>query len=510
MKKNMPLDNYDLDLIINRLIDNLNILVDDTQKLIDHEKITTEKLKFAREQYQLLISKYATEDPGITCILEQLNPPQPSVVGNDCYASINPSQQEPTIQFRLTATIDDIRLATQHLTKFFHKLSGSTLSPNVLSAAAHSVGDSTKQMSQTTVLEKDFTEPGIECALECPFSNKIQNLKPANCKNYSKLRINVESELSSDNNDTHLANKDIMTCPALFSEMKDMPHPAAISSKCPIRFLGQRSPEEVARYFEIHKHEIPRSHEICLKRQQRNEDHIRKLDAKYGDLVSIIEALGQKHQPLLPDNEIKLDTNGVLNERLECWVRNVSHDENNQENEHLNSDDKNKQAQISDRPLKEVRVGESPSRPWGISVPICSSQKDSMHESPQPTRASTGQLAQTIGKIPSKENKSQELFSEKNLAGQISSRLSNHNDPTHFRGEEPPATSCPFHHATKPKTSLSNSHTSPVDHTQPNFIKTHHSISASSVHKPHLLFTGPVLIGYSTEEAIRILQETKK
>lgn len=46
----MSLDNFELEQIINRLTNNLNVLVDDTQKLIDHEKIITEKLKFAREQ----------------------------------------------------------------------------------------------------------------------------------------------------------------------------------------------------------------------------------------------------------------------------------------------------------------------------------------------------------------------------------------------------------------------------------------------------------------------------
>ena len=35
---------------------------------------------------------------------------------------------------------------------------------------------------------------------------------------------------------------------------------------CPIRFLDQHSPVEAATYFENHKHEIPRSHEICVKR----------------------------------------------------------------------------------------------------------------------------------------------------------------------------------------------------------------------------------------------------
>ena len=54
---------------------------------------------------------------------------------------------------------------------------------------------------------------------------------------------------------------------------------------CPIRFLDQHSPEEVATYFEKHKHELPRSHEVCVRRYQKNEEQIRKLDAKYGSPV---------------------------------------------------------------------------------------------------------------------------------------------------------------------------------------------------------------------------------
>lgn len=506
----MSLDNFELEQIINRLTNNLNVLVDDTQKLIDHEKIITEKLKFAREQYQLLASKYATEDLEITCVLKQLNLPQSISVGNDSHTSTSPSGHELTALSRLTTAIDDVRLTAHQLTKFLNKLSGSTLSPKVLSTADDSVVDSIKQLSQTTVLEQDFTVSRTKSALDCPFSNQNQKPKPANYKN-SQLRINVDSRFSSDKNDPRLTHKDTLTCPALWSGLKDLPYPTTSSSKCPIRFLGQRSPEEVARYFEIHKHEIPRSHEICLKRQQRNEDHIRKLDAKYGDLVSTIEALGQKHQPLLPDNEKKLDSKDVLNERLECWVRNVSCDENNQENEQQNSDDKNDQAQISDRPLKEIRVGESPSRPWGISVPIHTLQKDSRHESPQLTRASTVHLAQTIEKIPSKDNKMQELFGEKNLAeDHVSHRISIIDDPTNYLSKEIPSASCPFHHTTKSKISHSNSHVSPVNQNQPNFIKTQDCINSSNVQKPHMLLTGPVFIGYSTEEAINILQKLGK
>ena len=54
-------------------------------------------------------------------------------------------------------------------------------------------------------------------------------------------------------------------------------------------------------YFEKHKHELPRSHEVCINRFQSNAQSIEELDRKYGDLVSMIQGLGQKHQDYLPE-----------------------------------------------------------------------------------------------------------------------------------------------------------------------------------------------------------------
>jgi hypothetical protein len=130
--------------------------------------------------------------------------------------------------------------------------------------------------------------------------------------------------------------------------------PVDSTAKCPIRYLDQHSPEEVAQYFENHKHEIPRSHEICVKRYQTNTESIRQLDAKYGSLVNMIQGLGVKHKPLLPTED---------HERVENWAEKLSHDEEDREG-HF------------ERPLKEIRVGESPSRPWGISVPIDTPQAE--------------------------------------------------------------------------------------------------------------------------------------
>ena len=169
------------------------------------------------------------------------------------------------------------------------------------------------------------------------------------------------------------------------------PSVAGSASKCPIRMLDERSPEEIAEYFETHKHEIPRSHEICVKRYQTNSESIRQLDAKYGNLINMIQGLGIKHQPLLPakeDEQSFAEMDAKSARKVEKWAddlggfprtgsardreldRGPSQTEN-AENQDIHSSmvmESDRQGHF-DRPLKEIRVGESPSRPWGISVP---------------------------------------------------------------------------------------------------------------------------------------------
>lgn len=148
-------------------------------------------------------------------------------------------------------------------------------------------------------------------------------------------------------------------------------------SKCPIRFLDQHSPEEVAEYFELHKHEIPRSHEVCIRRYQSNAQSLRQLDAKYGNLVSMIQGLGMKHQPILAHKEeekvFSVERNPM--EKVRNWansVKDASEDAKTDMAE-VRSEPDSREGQF-DRPYKEIRVGESPSRPWGISVPFAERQ----------------------------------------------------------------------------------------------------------------------------------------
>jgi hypothetical protein len=150
----------------------------------------------------------------------------------------------------------------------------------------------------------------------------------------------------------------------------------------------------VATYFENHKHDLPRSHEICVKRYQSNEDQIKELDARYGNLVSMIQGLGAKHQPMLPaeraedDTAVEDDLAGLDpkdKEKVRNWANSVSPqphgtevesaavqdgDGNLADDEGADSDaGEGRQSRFA-RPLRDIRVGESPSRPWGIPVPV--------------------------------------------------------------------------------------------------------------------------------------------
>ncbi|KAL8708351.1 MAG: hypothetical protein Q9220_006731 [cf. Caloplaca sp. 1 TL-2023] len=207
------------------------------------------------------------------------------------------------------------------------------------------------------------------------------------------VRDNTLSRTVSDNGIIHeehvLPNGNMSADPiaaearsaTLSSSSSPPPSPTGSMSKCPIRFLDQHSPEEVAEYFKAHRHEIPRSHEICVKRYQRNEYQIRQLDHKYGSLVNMIQGLGLKHQPMLHvrtgGENISQGVQTTSLDKVEAWKEGfkdaTAHDDGTTAGrlgqEDRGDDEGSEREGRFDRPLKEVRVGESPSRPWGISVP---------------------------------------------------------------------------------------------------------------------------------------------
>ena len=254
------------------------------------------------------------------------------------------------------------------------------------------------------------------------------------------------------------------------------PPPSATgsASKCPIRFLDQHSPEDVAKYFESHKHEIPRSHEICVKRYQSNEASIRQLDAKYGNLVNMIQGLGIKHKPLLPQNA---DQTSQVEEhssarRVEAWAEEVNvvpHDAVAEQTP-LSHAAEERESRF-DRDMKEIRVGESSSRPWGISVP----------------------------NIPYVEGLALSMTSTSEHDDRDAHTISD-DRPDQVR----PAGSCPINRDASPRPRDSSSHKEShfATESSPPRIK-----SGKQRSQPQMSFTGPIFIGYPPEQMAMLLRE---
>ncbi|OCL12212.1 hypothetical protein AOQ84DRAFT_334658 [Glonium stellatum] len=346
-------------------------------------------------------------------------------------------------------------------------------------------------------LERDFTTPGTPSRLGCPFATpsgrKLSasgRQSPLATPRSSMSRMSPQGRRSkrpsfNDPIRAEICGNDPVSTPASAD---------GSAAVCPIRFLDQHSPEEVAKYFENHKHEIPRSHEVCVKRFQSNAESIRQLDAKYGNLVSMIQGLGVKHQPWLPekpDDEVEepIDEQEST-EKVKKWAKAVSvslqedQPEETQEDEHLPDEER---APHFDRPLKEIRVGESPSRPWGITVPTKYTNAGSASSAKSATTASPLSKSKIEEPAPGTAVK--------------------------------PAT-CPFDH-TKMR---AGSPPDAVEHDQTNFMPEEPTqdfnqpppqpppepstgTGEGPKPAPQMVFNGPVFIGYPPEQIMAFLQQ---
>lgn len=303
-------------------------------------------------------------------------------------------------------------------------------------------------------LEHDFTTPGVQGNLQCPFARMAENGRQPTLTN--GMADPIAAEFHPDQ-----------------ASVLSNPQSAQGPGKCPIRFLDQHSPEEVAKYFENHKHEIPRSHEICVKRYQQNEQSIRQLDAKYGNLVNMIQGLGVKHKQFLPEDE-KIGQprkeQGSA-EAVEKWTEDMSHKGlvPVPEQTPLESgipEDEERQPHFA-RSLREVRVGESPSRPWGISVPA--TQKPSKSAILSDRGSEPADLARSEITIPKSV-------------------------------PDEPARKCPVEHGM---------HNAVPDNVKAQKARATSATKASGVEasaQPHIVFNGPVFFGYSAEQAAALLK----
>jgi len=438
-----------------------------------------------------------------------------------------PQRGRRTSKQQTAVAIRDGRKAAQRLSC----LGGNTGSTSI-SGTSSNVRLSARRTSLSTLLEQDFTVPGKKSSLLCPFAPPTK--APSTMASGRPLT-------PSDAKDPTPHQSMDPICAAMYAETMSSPPPSASGSaaKCPIRFLNQHSPEEVAQYFETHKHEIPRSHEVCVKRYQRNEDDIRKLDAKYGNLVSMIQGLGQKHQPMLPSDQEHaedVELERISNERVENWANNVSADGvGGEDNPGEHEDEEDREGRF-DRPLKEIRVGESPSRPWGISVPIFDPPAEHRPISPPPAPVSAEHMPKPAGKCPFGHEQAQnveEAPQREERADRPALKCpvtTQQLPPAPSQQQERSTGKCPFGHGNQmkkePKPNPQNSMNNPeqpagkenieeprlppVTHSQPAFIQTPEAARMAGSVMPQMIFTGPVFIGYPMEQAMAFMQKYNK
>lgn len=296
---------------------------------------------------------------------------------------------------------------------------------------------------------------------------------------------------------------------------------------CPIRFLDQHSPEEVATYFENHKHDLPRSHEICVKRYQSNENQIKELDARYGNLVSMIQGLGAKHQPMLPteppedeveDNEAAgLSTKDT--EKVRNWAKSVSPqpetadaqaaagqdgDGNLADDEGADSDAAEDRQPRFARPLRDIRVGESPSRPWGIPVPIKFLEKvegNVSEASTQPARIPSSNMPATPRSAASLAAPKTEERDEKKGRCPFGFDQAPKQESVQVQPDEAPE-------KVAEKTTPGITFIAPD--TAASVVAEYAEPSPPTItpEQNRMVFNGPVFIGYSAEDAAKILRDS--
>ncbi|KAI8720945.1 hypothetical protein NCS52_00540700 [Fusarium sp. LHS14.1] len=471
------------------LADAFNALADEVQTLTDRKTVLEHKLRFAHEQFQYLADKYAPAAPEIADTLAKLQFPPYNPLDNSLPVPL-PRSYNPGSQHQIALVIRDGRRVANQLTSL-GDASKTTGSSREASSQASDVAT-----SMSTALEQDFTVQGKKGHLQCPFS------KPATASGSGDQDEGVQDTTPHHSMDP--------ICAAMYAESTSQDRTNGSSTgKCPIRYMDKHSPAEIAHYVETHKHELPRSHEICLRRYQRDEDQIKKIDSKYGDIVSMIEGLGQLHQPMLPEAEDDptrpSDVAQPSNERVENWAQAVSvNSDPNDAREPTHEDEDGDRQGHFDRPFREVRVGESPSRPWGISVPPYdpSTQDDNhpLSPPPAPVRMPSPIPSVRSARTPTKNTPGKCPFDHTKFTALGGMPPSMKHDPpvsVTLENAEPSRSFSPVKETAPPP--------EPTRPPQPAFINPDMTKGTSNL--PHMIFTGPVFIGYPMDQAIQFMNQ---
>lgn len=452
-------------------------------------------------------------------------------------ANLSPSQTEPLNLLSSTAfnpaadferLINSSKIVDANLREKITAASRTTNQLRSTGVAIHSGPSADKPSAPTSSampsisespLEQDFTVPGTPSRLDCPFASMekrrlsahaasvVSRYKPDSVRHprASSSRVTGRASSSARNSIVDPIKAEVcgMELPKKNHEVEASVQGSTAGGVCPIRFLDQHSPEEVAAYFELHKHELPRSHEICVKRYQSNEEQIRQLDAKYGNIVSMIQGLGQKHVSLLPekmgdeDHEAEQYDDRASNEKIRQWASTVytgpdaSIEQDEERLPHF------------DRPMKDVRLGESPSRPWGIQVPIDAEERRksvsssvaavAKSENPQPQVDAQPERPRgrcpfsfDTQKTPGRDNK------DKVANATTEAKAVAHDDETKPVVMEQPNFQVPVEKEVEER---------------PVFIK---ADTGEQNQQAQMVFTGPVFIGYSVQEAMSVLQSMQR
>lgn len=331
--------------------------------------------------------------------------------------------------------------------------------------------------------------------------------------------IKTQRRLSMISNNTHTSSKrPFIQSPTATVESRrhgrvSPPPSAASASNCPIRFLGHKSPEVVAEYFKNHKHELPKSHEDCVKRHQTNSESIRELDAKYVNLVSMIQGLGEKHQPLLPTKRGE----GESVDKIQEWAAGLKQEQEETEQEEAaetypqENERGRSESEVAEQ-LKEIRLGESPTRPWGVHVPASAVTSSSSTTTPSVvsgcnshqnvilTPSPAIKPIESNSEIPSNlDSRGNHLPSDQIFCPHKNCRMSPFDNfadlARHYLDEHDDTTKQSRRHQ-----STSIPTTEPEETAPPKEPTT----------KPSMYFTGPVFIGYSALDAVEISRQFSK
>ncbi|OSS53536.1 hypothetical protein B5807_01217 [Epicoccum nigrum] len=384
-------------------------------------------------------------------------------------------------------------------------------------ADPQTISSNTKTSSVTSPMEKDFTALGTPSKLGCPFASGAGRGSSLATPRSSASRVSSRGRRSK---------RPSFTDPIRAETCGNMPSSPSVSVEgsaavCPIRFLDQHDPEEVAKYFEKHKHELPRSHEVCITRFQSNQESIDQLDRKYGNLVNMIQGLGQKHQAWLPEEPDEVvveepehdghdDTKYRAN--VTKWARAVSDSlqgvASPPEDIPPESAVDDSRTSHFDRPLKDVRVGESPSRPWGITIPAkytnaesSSSVGSAATASPQLPLETDREVGQTPQKPAGKCPFDHEALARMKAAGAPPAVPTMPTMPTVATAPTHPGLSTYQAPSPRPEPTVKLEPTPPQpaspskEQDSPRVI-------------PQMVFNGPVFLGYPPDQLIALLQNS--